>query len=164
MGKGILFVCLLAAVACTGASSSVAVASTGGGTGAAAMSASSSAAPVIVRANTVKWTPIPGIAGAEAGVLWGDPKKSGSQYAERLKLADGTKFAPHTHPQIEQVTVLSGVLLVGVGKTVDPSKMVALPAGSFVAIPANLPHYGMAKGETILEIHGIGPDVMNMVK
>jgi hypothetical protein len=33
-----------------------------------------------------------------------------------------------------------------------------------VAIPADTPHFGTTKGETILEIHGIGPDVINMIK
>jgi anti-sigma factor ChrR (cupin superfamily) len=33
----------------------------------------------------------------------------------RLKMPDGYKVAPHTHPNRENVTVLSGTLKVGMG-------------------------------------------------
>lgn len=162
MGKGVVFVCLLAVVAIVGASSGPATATTGGGTGAAA--ASSASAPTIVKAGDVKWTPIKGFAGVESTVLWGDPTKAGDQYAVRYKFADGVVFPPHTHPKSEQVTVLQGTLLAGIGKTVDTSKMMALPAGSYVELPANLPHYVKAQGETIVEVHGIAPDTITLVK
>ena len=112
----------------------------------------------------MKWQPVTGFAGVEQATLWGDPTKAGSQYAVRYKFEDGVKFPPHTHPLSEQVTVLSGVFLVGVGKTVDHSKLVALPAGSYVLVPAGLPHYAMAKGETIVEVHGLGPATITLVK
>jgi quercetin dioxygenase-like cupin family protein len=161
MGKGVVFVCLLAAVAIIGASSGPAAATTGGGSGSMM---SSSAAPTIVQAGNVKWTPVKGFSGVESAILWGDPTKAGDQYAERYKFADGVTFPPHTHPRLEQVTVISGTLLAGIGKTVDASKMVTLPAGSFVALPANVPHYVKAQGETVVEVHGIGPDTIDMVK
>lgn len=163
MGKGVVFVCLLAAVAIVGASSGPAVATSSSGSG-AMTSSSAASAPTIVKPGDVKWGPVKGFTGAEFGVLWGDPTKAGQQYAVRYRFADGFAFPPHTHPKDEQVTVLSGTLLVGVGKTVDASKMIALPAGSFVAIPANLPHYAKAQGEVIIELHGVGPYATNMVK
>jgi quercetin dioxygenase-like cupin family protein len=121
-------------------------------------------APIIVQPSTVNWQPVKGMTGLNYAVLYGDPTKAGGQYATRYKVPDGFKFPPHSHPQIEQVTVLSGTFLVGVGDKMDPAKMLTLPAGSFVEIPAGLHHYGMAKGETILELHGVGPYVMTMVK
>ena|SRR5271165_3325163 len=120
--------------------------------------------PVIVQPDNVKWEPVKGMTGLESATLWGDPDKAGGQYAIRYKLPDGFKFPPHTHPQSEQVTVLSGTFMVGVGDKVDAAKMLTLPAGSYVEVPANLPHYAQAKGETILEVHGIGPDTINMLK
>ncbi len=129
-----------------------------------AMVAYSADAPVIIQPANVKWEPVKGMTGLESATLWGDPSATGGQYAIRYKLPDGFRFPPHTHPASEQVTVLSGTFLVGVGKTVDASKMLALPAGSYVEVPANLPHYAQAKGETILEVHGIGPDTINMLK
>jgi quercetin dioxygenase-like cupin family protein len=132
--------------------------------GAAALATAMAAAPTVVTPNAVQWKPVAGISGAQSAVLFGDPTKAGSEYAIRYKLADGVKFPPHTHPKLEQVTVLSGTFLVAVGSKWDASKLNALPAGTFVAIPAGLPHYGMSKGATVLEVHGVGPDVFNFVK
>ena len=160
MNKGLFVVCAIAVVGLAASATGAAMASTASSSGAAV----TPGAPTIVRAGSVAWQPVKGFAGITMGVLWGDPTKSGQQYAIRYKFEDGVKFPPHTHPKDEQVTVLSGVFIVGVGKTVDPSKTVALPAGSFVAIPANLPHYAMAKGETIVEVHGIGPATVTLIK
>jgi quercetin dioxygenase-like cupin family protein len=122
-------------------------------------------APVIIKADAVKWSPGTGaLKGAQIAVLYGDPNKAGSQYAMRLKLPDGTAIGPHTHANMEQVTVISGTFLVGVGKKVDAAKMIALPAGSFVEVPAGLPHYARAQGETVLEGHGVGKFTMDPVK
>ncbi|MBV8222035.1 MAG: cupin domain-containing protein [Candidatus Eremiobacteraeota bacterium] len=156
MKRGLFAISAIAAVALA--------ASATGATIASAASAAAPGAPTIVRAGSVAWQPVKGFSGVQMAVLWGDPTKSGQEYAVRYKFADGVKFPPHWHPKNEQVTVLSGVFIVGVGKTVDLSKTVALPAGSYVAIPATLPHYAMAKGETIVEVHGIGPDTINLIK
>jgi quercetin dioxygenase-like cupin family protein len=121
-------------------------------------------APTVILPSAVKWVPVKGMAPLQTVVLYGDPTKSGSQYAVRLNVPDGFKFPVHSHPMLEEVTVLSGTFMVGVGDKWDTAKMTALPAGTFVAIPPNLKHYGVAKGDTILELHGIGPDKIIMAK
>ncbi len=119
--------------------------------------------PTIVTPSQVQWTAGTGpLAGVGVAVLAGDPSKSGP-YTMRLHLTDGMKFGPHFHGNIENVTVLQGTLLVGVGDTMDPAKMIALPAGSFVSVPMGLHHYAMAKGDTIIQIHGMGPQSMTML-
>jgi quercetin dioxygenase-like cupin family protein len=46
--------------------------------------------------------------GAKIAVLEGDPGKEG-YYAIRVKYPEGLyKIAPHTHPQTEHLTVISG--------------------------------------------------------
>lgn len=96
-------------------------------------------------------------------VLVGDPSKSG-MYVMRLKAPAGTKIPPHVHGDSENVTVISGTLWVGLGKTVDQSQMKPLSAGSFASIPANFPHYAMMKDETVVQIEGMGPETMTPVK
>lgn len=130
----------------------------------AALAAGMSAAPTIVTSDSIKWMPLKGITGAQIATLFGDSTKAGSEYAIRYRLADGVKFPPHTHPKLEEVTILSGTMLVGVGSKWDASKMKPLSAGAYLAIPAGLPHFAMSKGVAVFEVHGIGPDVMNMVK
>jgi len=125
----------------------------------------SAMSPTIVMPGGVKWSPVPGVANCWVATIYGTPDKAGSgEYAQRYKLADGLKFPVHYHLQTEQVTVLSGTLLVGLGDKFDASKLSPLAAGSFVAIPAHLNHFAQAKGETILEVHGMAPASMVMVK
>lgn len=121
-------------------------------------------APQAVTPDQVHWTAGTGdMAGAQVAVLTGDPTKPGP-YVMRLKLPDGYKFPPHFHGATEYLTVLQGTFLVGVGDKPDSSKMLTLPAGSFGTMPASTHHYGMAKGETIIELWGNGPFSMTMVK
>jgi quercetin dioxygenase-like cupin family protein len=122
-------------------------------------------APVILTPDAIKWVAGTGdMKMVKIAILYGDPTKAGSQYAVRYKIPDGTSLPPHMHGGLEQVTVLSGSFLVGLGKTVDASKMQIMPAGSFAAIPPNVAHYAKTKGETVLEVHGIGPATDKAVK
>ncbi|MEO6991747.1 MAG: cupin domain-containing protein [Candidatus Baltobacteraceae bacterium] len=128
------------------------------------MVSASPGAPTIVTPDQVKWSPGTGpLAGTEMTVLVGDPSKAGP-FTIRLRIPDGAKLGAHYHADTERVTVLSGTLLVGIGDNLVESSMTALPAGSFVSIPAGVHHYAMAKGETILQIGGTGPFSMTAVE
>jgi quercetin dioxygenase-like cupin family protein len=131
----------------------------------AVTSAATTEKATIVMPGSIKW--IAGT-GEDKGTfyapLYGDPKKAGAEYAYRLKVPAGTKFPPHVHGRLEQVTVISGTFLAGLGSKWDASKMVTLGPGSFAAMPANVPHYAVAKTEVVLELHGIGPESMTMLK
>jgi quercetin dioxygenase-like cupin family protein len=120
---------------------------------------------VIARPDAVKWGPAPPSAppGAQMAVLVGDPSKEGTPYAFWVKMPDGYTVPPHWHPRDENVTVLKGTLLVGMGEKLDESKMEGLPAGSFWYMPKSMRHFAKAKGETIIQIHGIGPYGINYV-
>jgi quercetin dioxygenase-like cupin family protein len=114
---------------------------------------------VVVRPANLKWVPAPAAlpAGAQIAVLVGDPSKKGMPYAFRVKLPDGYKVPPHTHPVDENVTVFHGTLLIGRGKQFDGAKTEELPSGSYMRMPKGMPHFAVAKGETILQVHGVGP-------
>lgn len=121
-------------------------------------------APTIVLPDQVQWTAGTGpMAGTEVAALVGDPAKPGP-FTIRIRLPDGTKLAPHFHGDTERVTVLSGTLMVGLGDKWDESTMKALPAGSFVSVPANVHHYAMAKGVTVIQLGGNGPFTMTPVE
>src|SRR4051794_25046106 len=107
----------------------------------------------------LKWGPTPPVLepGAQMAVLQGDPSKAGEEFTVRLRFPNGYKVKPHTHPTTEHVTVLAGTFLVGMGSTFDRTKMVALEPGGFVSAPAEHAHYAAARGETVVQIHAIGP-------
>jgi quercetin dioxygenase-like cupin family protein len=87
----------------------------------------------------------------------GDPMASTGDFTIRLKMPDGYKVAPHTHPNRENMTVLSGTLKVGMGDQFDVDKMMAFPAGSFAYLDPSMHHYAMASGATVIQIHGMSP-------
>jgi hypothetical protein len=113
---------------------------------------------VAVRPDDLKWGPAPpGLpAGAQVAVLTGDPGKS-VPYVLRAKLPDGYRVPPHWHPTDENVTVLKGTLMIGKGEKFNAKASEALPAGSFMRMPQGMRHFAWAKGETIIQVHGIGP-------
>lgn len=98
--------------------------------------------------------------GAKFTLLEGDPTKDGF-FVMRLRLPDGYHIPPHTHPKTERVTVISGTLKIAMGEQLERSKANTLPAGAFGFWPAGMKHAGWAEGETILQVHGVGPWVIN---
>ncbi len=90
-------------------------------------------------------------------VLVGDPGKP-APYVVRVKVPNGTKLMPHTHPEDRIYTVMSGVFYIGFGTVFDPDKLVAYGPGSVVILPANTPHFHWARsGEYISQVYGTGP-------
>lgn len=112
----------------------------------------------------LKWNPGPGSLppGAQFAVLEGNPAQPGP-FTIRLRLPDGYQIAPHWHPGIEHVTVLSGTFAVGVGERADPSGYKELPVGGFMVMQPKTTHYARASGDTVLQLHGVGPWAVNYV-
>jgi hypothetical protein len=98
--------------------------------------------------------------GSKITVLEGNPNKEGP-FVFRLKLPDGFRVAPHTHPKMERVTVIAGTLNIGMGEKFDAKMTKAMPAGAFGTWEANMKHFAWVKGETIIQLHGMGPWTIN---
>jgi quercetin dioxygenase-like cupin family protein len=101
-------------------------------------------------------------AGAKLAVLEGDPNKQGP-FTIRLQMPSGYKIMPHTHPTPEKVTIISGTGFLGMGPTFDQAAAKQLDPGSFAIMPAGMQHFAFAKGETVVQISGNGPFVINYV-
>lgn len=112
----------------------------------------------------IKWGPAPAVfpPGAQMAVLQGDPGGT-ALFTVRLRFPNGYKIAPHTHPTDENVTVISGTFLVGMGTTFDTKNTMTLSAGGFVTAPANMAHYAAAQGVTVVQVHAVGPFAMTYV-
>ena len=100
--------------------------------------------------------------GAKAALLEGDPTKEGP-FTLRLQLPDGYSIQPHSHPGVEHVTVFSGTFNLGMGEKFDKSSGRALDAGSFAFMPPGMRHFAWTTGETVLQLHGMGPWKINYV-
>lgn len=111
-----------------------------------------------------EWGPAPAVfpPGAEMAVLQGDPSTS-NEFTVRLRLPNGYKIPPHTHPTIENVTVISGTFLAGMGAQFNEASMDRFGQGEFISIPNNHAHYAMARGQTIVQVHAMGPFALTYV-
>jgi quercetin dioxygenase-like cupin family protein len=127
---------------------------------AAAQGAPSQGAPhaIIVLPDQVTWKPAPASlpAGAQLAVIEGNPKEAGP-FTMRLSLPNGYRIAPHYHPAIEHVTVMKGTFRVGMGDKFDAAALTSLPVGTFAALEPGTRHFAQAEGETIVQVHGVGP-------
>jgi quercetin dioxygenase-like cupin family protein len=113
---------------------------------------------VLLTADKLQWGENPVLPpGAKVALVSGNPGKAGDMYVVRAKLPDGYKIPPHWHPTDENVTVLHGTMLFGMGEHLDPAKTTAAPAGAFARMPAGVRHFAIAKGDTIIQVHGVGP-------
>ncbi len=119
-------------------------------------SAKASKQAVTLSAADIKWGPAPAAfpKGGEVAVLHGDPFKK-TTFALRFKMPDAYRIAPHWHTQDEQLTILAGTLMLGMGD--KEGERHALETGAYHFLPGKQHHYAVAKGETIIEIHGMGP-------
>lgn len=112
----------------------------------------------------IEWQPGPASfePGAEFAVLEGNPAESGV-FNMRIRMPDGFHIAPHWHPNVERVTVISGTFRVGHGEEADPEAAQALEAGSYFSFPPEMVHYAYAEGETIVQLTSVGPWEINYV-
>lgn len=114
----------------------------------------------------VQWTDlnVPGFApGMKLAVLHGDPAGKGD-YTIRLKFPPNYEFPAHWHPMAEHVTVLSGTFILGMGDSFDRAATKQYKPGDLLYIPPKMSHFGGASGETVIQLHGVGPFTINLTK
>jgi hypothetical protein len=130
--------------------------------------------PMVVEPGTEKWGDVPAAAlvgkpSVEMGgtlrvaVIQGDPMTPGRTYTIRLSCTDGLKIAPHWHPTTENVTVIKGAAAVGMGSKWDDKALKDAPTGSFFSAGPHMNHFAECKGDSILQVHGVAPFVVNFV-
>jgi quercetin dioxygenase-like cupin family protein len=131
----------------------------GAGTAAAQGTPRTNASPTTVAPpDQIIWGPSPPSLppGAKAAVLEGNPSERGP-FTMHVLLPDRYRIPPHYHRATEHVTVLKGTFKVGMGEKFDASAMTPLPTGTFAALEPGTRHFAESQGETILQLHGVGP-------
>jgi anti-sigma factor ChrR (cupin superfamily) len=116
--------------------------------------------PAIFTPSAIKWSAGSGeFKGLTIAYLSGDPSKAGP-WTVRFKVPAGAKFPVHYHNDAETVTVISGTFAAAIGDTFDASKLMTLPAGTYVYIPAGVKHFAMAKTDCVVQVSGTKPFAM----
>lgn len=112
-----------------------------------------------VRAGDLEWVEFD-LPGLEPGVQFtrvhGDPGATGELYVIRVRFPDGYRVPLHVHPNAESVTILEGRVLLGMGVDED-AELEAFEAGDFIHIGAADPHHVRVEGDTVIQVHGVGP-------
>lgn len=120
----------------------------------------------MVMADDLEFEPIevPGFdSGMQIAGVVGDFTAEGP-YVLRLSFPDGYRFPAHYHPMDENLTVLSGTLLLAMGENEDEESLAEYSPGDFINIPAEHPHFGGASGYTVIQLHGMGPFEIMLVE
>jgi hypothetical protein len=47
--------------------------------------------------------------------------------------------------------------MIGTVEAFDGSKLTPMEAGNFILMPKTMRHFALCKGDTVLQVHGIGP-------
>ena len=100
--------------------------------------------------------------GARMAVVSGDPTKA-QPFVIRAQMPAGYRIAPHWHPTDEHVTVLSGIVSLGMGEKFDQSALKDVPTGGYFVAPAEMRHFFMTRTAATIQVHGIGPFAVNYV-
>jgi quercetin dioxygenase-like cupin family protein len=120
-------------------------------------------AHTMVTPSELQWNDAAGLPqGTKIAVVEG-PMNEAVPFTVRIKFPAGSKVPAHWHPAIEHVTVMSGVLNMGVGDKLDESKARPLPVGSLSIMQPKTTHFATMNEETIIQVHGIGPWQINYV-
>jgi quercetin dioxygenase-like cupin family protein len=117
---------------------------------------------IVVLPTDLKWEDSKATPGAKVAVIEG-PLNEAVPFTFRVKFPADYKVAAHWHPAIEHVTVLSGTYNYGTGDKFDKEKTKALPPGSVVINPPKTNHFIWTSEETVIQVHGVGPWVVNYV-
>lgn len=113
---------------------------------------------IMITPDELEWGPVGSMTGnAKIAVIEGDLSKK-IPFTFRLKLPANYTLDPHIHPEYERVTVLTGTLNFGHGKTFNAGETQALTPGSVAIMAPGEPMFGRTGDEeTIIQLHGTGP-------
>ncbi|MBS3805042.1 MAG: cupin domain-containing protein [Oleiphilaceae bacterium] len=113
---------------------------------------------IMVNTSDLEWKPVGSMSkGAEITVLEGDLSEE-APFTMRLRMPANYDLMPHTHPEYERVTVLSGTLHFAHGEEFDADQLKELPEGSFAVMAPGDAMFGRTGDEeVVIQLHGTGP-------
>ena len=118
-----------------------------------------------LHADQLRWQPAPATLpkGMETAVLEGSPRTAGP-LTMRLRGPAGTQLAPHTHPQPERKTVISGKVGVGFGNRVDPAQLRLFEPGDFYVNPPGSVRYVSFIEDSVVQVTGNAPWAIDFIQ
>src|SRR3989442_413026 len=99
--------------------------------------------------HVLRWSP--------TELLSRDPHKERAPYVIRLLNDDGQIVFPHRHPEDEHITVIHGTWYLGAGEIFDRNVLEEMSIGAYGLVPKGMAHFAWSRGETMIQVYGIGP-------
>ena len=120
---------------------------------------------VFLPASQMAWTEAPYDLppGARASILAGDLARPGP-FVIRLQFPTGYRIPPHWYHGDMNLTVISGILGVGLGESWDANALAPLMTGGFLSLPAGTRHFLVAESPALVQLQGAGPLEITQVK
>ena len=87
----------------------------------------------------------------------GDPNQAGMPFVIRIHADAGYVIMPHRHPVDENIAVVEGTWLLGMGEHFKQQTLEPMRVGDYGLVPKGMAHFALSKTYTILQVHGIGP-------
>jgi uncharacterized RmlC-like cupin family protein len=111
---------------------------------------------ILFNSEQAAWEPGGGPGSVRAAII-GDPSKSGP-YLHVIKVPANTRSAAHKYSDSRTYTIVAGTWYVGFGDQFDDAKLIALPPGSYYALPAGVSVFNATKDDgATIQIGGTGP-------
>jgi hypothetical protein len=93
----------------------------------------------------------------------GDPAKAGSPFVIRIHAEAGYIIMPHTHPEDENIVVVSGSWALGMGDRFNRDTLKAMEVGDYGFALKTMAHFALSRTDTIIQVHGIGPFITQWI-
>ena len=101
--------------------------------------------------------------GAKATILSGNLARPGP-FVMRLQFPTGYRIAPHWYQGDINLTVISGILGIGIGEAWSNDALQPLMTGGFLGFPAGTRQFLVAESPTLVQLQGNGPLAITYVK
>lgn len=95
--------------------------------------------------------------------VWGNHETPGAPFVIRIHSDAGLVILPHSHPQDENITVLTGSWWLGMGPRYSQDGLAELAAGAFGFVAKEMAHFALSKSATVIQVHGTGPFRVKLV-
>jgi quercetin dioxygenase-like cupin family protein len=111
----------------------------------------------MVTPDDLKWVEVPSLPpGAKLALIEG-PLNEPVAFTFRLQFPANYQIPAHRHPAVERVTVISGIVNMGIGDKLDKQKTKALGPGSMAIMQPKTNHFVWTKEEAVVQLNGTGP-------
>lgn len=107
--------------------------------------------------DSMKWVENPAIPRGGVITILAGKLTAPAPYAFRVRLPPDYRVMPHTHPDDRLYTVIEGTWSIGLGETLDTTKLREYPVGSVYFLPANTPHFHWSRSPSVAQINAVGP-------